>query len=616
MGDTLMPPPSAPAGALSPPREGLGSPPPAGSDLVDVTDEEAMDSLGVFIQLLVLLLCFLAGYVMHTRRVKVFHEAGVALLIGIIVGFACMLGTKNKGFKDFINFKEEFFFLVLLPPIIFESGFSMQPKPFFHNFGAICTLAFVGTLISTLAVALFLFAAGAIGIAHAFTFTECMIYGSLISATDPVTVLAIFQTMNVHQDLYALVFGESVLNDAVAIVLYRTMLSIRDSELSTGVVFNALWFFVVIFVGSFIIGTTCGFASALLMKHSNMHETEVTEGCVVVLFPFLAYCLSEYLKLSGIVSILFCGIVMAHYTKRSLSPRGLEALPYFFKTLASLCETFVFVYMGATMFLERQSWRHIANTIMVLVGILGARALNVYPLTAAVNAVRKHNRRIPQTHRFMLWFSGLRGAIAFALSLEAIRDVGEEQGRIFLTTTLFVVLFTVIFIGGATSTIVERMDLGAKTYLPYEEEDEELPMDGDHIDSGEGGAAALSNGSGPAGSVRTSRASSPGRDDDGSAGSGSKLRRTLSGAQALSFRRFDEAILTPMFTSAGSVTEVELPEMAQRRGPSRNRGGSISLEVIPASPALERESSVGSDASLPAEGASNGVTPPLDDVPL
>ena len=170
------------------------------------------------------------------------------------------------------------------------------------------------------------------------------------------------------------------------------------------------------------------------------------------------------------------------------------------------------------------------------------------------------------------------------------------------------VLFTVIFIGGATSTIVERMDLGAKTYLPYEE-DEELPMDGDHIDSGEGGAAALSNGSGPAGSVRTSRASSPGRDDDGSAGSGSKLRRTLSGAQALSFKRFDEAILTPMFTSAGSVTEVELPEMAQTRGPSRNRGGSISLEVIPASPALERESSVGSDARS-CRRASNGVTPP------
>ena len=541
----------------------------------------------------------------------------MALLIGVFVGLATQASESDKSFKEMLNFKEEFFFLVrararntqprhtctssdtislrekvLLPPIIFESGFSMRPRPFFHNFGAICTLAFVGTFVSALSIALVMWVAGAVGMTYSFSFVECMIYGSLISATDPVTVLAIFQSMNVQPDLYALVFGESVLNDAVAIVLYRTMLTIRSSEFTMGVLLNAVAYFGVIFAGSFVIGVACGLASALLLKHSHMHEMEASEACVVVIFPFLAYSLSQYLALSGIVSILFCGIVMAHYAKPNLSVRGQEALPYFFRTLASLAETFVFVYMGATVFLQRQEWSHVALTLVILLAVLGARALQVYPLTAAVNKIRLPSRRIPRSHKFMLWFAGLRGAIAFALSLESVRDIDEETGRIFLTTTLFVVMFTVLGVGGATGHMVDKLKLRAPPEDDVDNDDVEMLDDLD--DGDDAGNGALNGVAAPSeGGADLSVSGSEGGE------SPRRLRRGApSRSQNFSFKRLDEFVLTPMFTHKQGA-ELEMSGLSPRAtreraktapggsgdgGVNHSTDGGGSVAVAPAAP--------------------------------
>ena len=119
------------------------------------------------------------------------------------------------------TFDPELFFNILLPPIIFHAGYSMKKRFFFRNIGSILTFAFVGTILSTFAVAGIMY-----GVTRIFThlkstmrFIDTLRFGALISATDPVTILAIFSDLNVDVNLYALVFGESVLNDAVAIVI-------------------------------------------------------------------------------------------------------------------------------------------------------------------------------------------------------------------------------------------------------------------------------------------------------------------------------------------------------------------------------------------------------------
>lgn len=120
------------------------------------------------------------------------------------------------------TFDPEIFFNIILPPIIFYAGYSLKRKYFFRNLGAILTYAIVGTTISAFLVGGLMYGCVKLmpaSLSNSFSFLDTLYFGALISPTDPLTILAIFHDLNVDVNLYALVFGESVLNDAVAIVL-------------------------------------------------------------------------------------------------------------------------------------------------------------------------------------------------------------------------------------------------------------------------------------------------------------------------------------------------------------------------------------------------------------
>jgi len=425
--------------------------------------EESLASFSILFMILLLLGASLVGYFLQRRKVRLLGEAGFALLLGVVAGF---LVYAANGFSrertHYITFQKEFFFLFLLPPIIFEAGFGVEVGPFFRNFGAICVLAFLGTAVSTFAVGGIMYGAGQAGLSYGMPMLECMLFGSLISATDPVTVLAVFQSLKVEINMYSLVFGESVMNDAVAIVLYRSLLTFKSEPVSAGSVAGAVGLFLVIFVGSFLIGGTVGLLSALLFKNGSFRrltETDrdsVLEAALVVCVPYIAYMLAEGLQLSGIVSILFCGIVMKRYTNENLSHQARETCHSFFKIAASLAETFIFLYMGVEVFLADQRWNHMLFFFWALLAILVARALNVFPGAFLVNLSRPRNFKISGNYQKMLWFSGLRGGIAFALALGSGEDIGEEDAKTILNSTLLIVLVTVLGIGGFTMHALEH----------------------------------------------------------------------------------------------------------------------------------------------------------------
>lgn len=110
--------------------------------------------------------------------------------------------------------------ILLLPPIIFESGYNMNKKSFFKNVGAVLMFSFIGTFIAIFSSSVMFWAIGKTPLSPEFSWKEAFAFGSLISATDPVSVLATFKEMNADADLYAIIFGESIFNDAVAIVMY------------------------------------------------------------------------------------------------------------------------------------------------------------------------------------------------------------------------------------------------------------------------------------------------------------------------------------------------------------------------------------------------------------
>ncbi|KAH9568908.1 hypothetical protein CY35_03G103400 [Sphagnum magellanicum] len=167
--------------------------------------------------------------------------------------------------------------------------------------------------------------------------------------------------------------------------------------------------------------------------------------------------LAEGLGLSGIVAILFCGILMKHYTFPNLSDSAQVFTAGFFQLISSVAETFVFIYMGMDIAIKQHSWSHVGFIFFSIVFIIFARAANVFPCAYIVNRLRPASTHIPVNHQKALWFSGLRGAMAFALALQSVHDLPEAYGETIVTATTAIVVLTVIVLGGSTSTMLEKL---------------------------------------------------------------------------------------------------------------------------------------------------------------
>lgn len=356
------------------------------------------------------------------------------------------------------TFDPEIFFNVLLPPIIFHAGYSMKKRFFFRNIGSILTFAFIGTTISTFVIGGFMYGVTRIfpHLSEIFSFLDTLHFGALISATDPVTVLAIFNDLHVDVNLYAIVFGESVLNDAVAIVLSRTLEDYEKSansgeevEETYKVVLTSIGEFLGIFGASFLVGSVMSAATALLTKFTHIRNYPQLESTLFILMSYSTFLLAEVLNLTGIVAVLFCGICQAHYTYNNLSDESRSITKHFFDQLNFMAENFIFSYIGVSMFTFPKHRFHAGFIGGAFVSIILGRALLVYPLCFLLNLGRKTKITLNLQH--MMFLSGLRGAIAFAL---AIRNTLSESRKMILTTTLLIVMVTVIVCGGSTMSLL------------------------------------------------------------------------------------------------------------------------------------------------------------------
>ncbi|KAL5732028.1 Sodium/hydrogen exchanger 6 [Ranunculus cassubicifolius] len=504
--------------------------------------EQQAAGVGILLQIMMLVLSFVLGHLLRRHRVYYLPEASASLLIGLIVGGLANISNTESSIRTWFNFHEEFFFLFLLPPIIFQSGFSLAPKPFFANFGAIVTISIFGTFIASIVTGILVYLGGLSLIMYKLPFVECLMFGALISATDPVTVLSIFQDFGTDVNLYALVFGESVLNDAMAISLYRTMSSVQSKGSGQNFLLLVFWF-IENFFGSLSSGVGVGFISALLFKYAGLDVDNLQnlECCLFVLFPYFSYMLAEGLGLSGIVSILFTGMVMKHYTFSNLSDNSQRFVAAFFHLISSLAETFVFIYMGFDIAMEKHSWSHVGFIFFSIIFIVIARAANVFSCAYLVNLVRPANRQIPVKHQKALWYSGLRGAMAFALALQSVHDLPEGHGQTIFTATTAIVVLTVLLIGGSTSTMLEALHVVGDA------------NDGPLGESFEGNHGYIA----------------PSYDESASSGSRLKMRLKEFQNSAATFTALDRNYLTPFFTTQNGDDEDDFDE----RPPPNPRGG-------------------------------------------
>ncbi|XP_063931377.1 sodium/hydrogen exchanger 8 [Zophobas morio] len=421
----------------------------------EAAEDEHNSSMAIFFVLCVLALGILLIHFMLQTGFQYVPESVVIVFLGALIGLI-MNALSNRNISNWRKeeaFSPTAFFLILLPPIIFESGYNLHKGNFFQNIGSILVFAIVGTTISAFIIGFGIYFLGLADVVYQLSFVESFAFGSLISAVDPVATVAIFHALNVDPVLNMLVFGESILNDAIAIVLTTAALESNNPIMSTGeAIVMGIQRFCLMFFASAGIGVVFALVSAVLLKYVDLRKNPSLEFGMMLVFTYAPYVLAEGIHLSGIMAILFCGIVMSHYTHFNLSTVTQITMQQTLRTLAFIAETCVFAYLGLALF----SFKHRVEPALIvwaLILCLIGRACNIFPLAILVNKFREH--QITKKMMFIMWFSGLRGAISYALSLHL--NFSDETRHVIITTTLIIVLITTLFFGGSTMPLLKFM---------------------------------------------------------------------------------------------------------------------------------------------------------------
>jgi NhaP-type Na+/H+ or K+/H+ antiporter len=178
---------------------------------------------------------------------------------------------------------------------------------------------------------------------------------------------------------------------------------------------------------------------------------------MMLMCPYVSYLIAEGLELSGIVAILTNGIFLSYYAAPNISLSGRKVLKIGYETIAFTSETLVFVFLGMGMFAFSQPYQDcsIWFILTTIVNLNIARALNIFSVTWFVNKTRSPDSKIGIKMQIVMWISGLRGAMAYALALKAMLEL--EVGGAILIDTLIYSLITILFIGSALNPILEKM---------------------------------------------------------------------------------------------------------------------------------------------------------------
>ncbi len=373
-------------------------------------DEENISVFLVFFAALLAVVVILQKWLHDRPSISAFlPEAAMVLGMGMIFGFFIHLlvgkrvntaqvqevndddysRTTDVDLKVLLSFSPSVFFVALLPPIIFNSGLRIGAL-FFRHLAPICLFAVFGTMISAVSTALLLKGVINLGFCGAFnpSLTELLCFGALISSTDPISTLAVFQAKKVDPQLFYLVFGESALNDALAIVLFDSFSRFvaKDNDASA-IVLGFAEFFLDLFlnsVGSLFLGGICGLFTAYLFKQLDMRQNRLMEISLYLILVYIPFLLAEVLKLSGIVTILFTGVAANRYVVPNLSSITKVNADMLFRLLAHLAETSIFLELGLSVFglIGHWNWKLIGWSLLAT---LVARALNILPLSFLFN---------------------------------------------------------------------------------------------------------------------------------------------------------------------------------------------------------------------------------------
>ena len=343
---------------------------------------------------------------------------------------------------------------LFLPPLVFEAAYHLQFKDLRENASSILTLAVIGIMVSAGIVALILVGANVLPLPVA------LLFGALISATDPVSVTATFKALGAPRSLGALLEGESLFNDGTAIVLFQiALLLVVEGTLDP---VTGLIDFVRISGGGLIVGLVLGYLVSLLLIRIDDYLIETT---LTTVLAYGAYLLAEHFHVSGVLAVVMAGLINGNIGPKTMSPTSRIVIFNFWEYVAFLANSFVFLLIGMNVQIN-ELLANLNPIIIAIFAVLVARAIAVYGLSSVLNIF---HHAPPTAHQHVLFWGGLRGAVSLALAL-SLAQYHFSFERQLLAMTFGVVLFTIIIQGTTIPVVLRGLGLTRRSQLSLEYE--------------------------------------------------------------------------------------------------------------------------------------------------
>jgi len=407
--------------------------------------------VGIYIGLL-LLACLVA---IATKFIAHLPYTIFLTLVGLGIGFLPFMPEVEK-----TGFGHELIFFVFLPPLLFQGAMHMDVNRLLKHIIPIVCFAVPGVIVSTVLVG------GVVGwLGGISSILVAMLFGSLISPTDPVSVLALFREAGAPEDLRTLVEGESLFNDATGVVLFTILLDAVIKGGGESSVISAAGIFVKVSLGGLLLGGGLGWGVFLLLRRLEDH---LLENALCVVLAYGAFWLAELMHLTGVIAVVMAGLLIGKYGPHlSMSPKTTETVETFFESIDFLVNSFLFILIGLELrqFPETiavNPWRLV---VVAILAMLFGRASVVYTFYWALN---KAGRKRPKPWKHILFWGGLRGSIPIALLLHLPSDLPAEHPLMKWRSALLVagfgcVFFSLVVQGLTMKPLMRRLGIGNQT---------------------------------------------------------------------------------------------------------------------------------------------------------
>lgn len=325
---------------------------------------------------------------------------------------------------------------VFLPALIFEGAWYLDLRVMRRTWKPIALLAVPGVLITAAVVAV------AMHYLAALPWLTSLLLGAILSATDPVAVVAIFRRLDIPKPLATIIESESLLNDAIAVVVYRGILMVILSSLAAGVVFRAASEELAGVAIGILLGAIFAYVAAFALR--DRIDAAIQSGATFI-GAYGVYALAEHFGWSGIFAVLTFGIALRELERRYLSVTSAEGVARFWDRIATFANIVLFFLIGAALDFTRLA-HSLPAAVVSIVAVFVARSILAYGL---LHIVREQMGRVWQT---VVRMAGIRGALALALALATPGAVAERSQVIDATFTVVVITILV-----ASLTLTKRL---------------------------------------------------------------------------------------------------------------------------------------------------------------